>query len=303
MEDTNILIIGATGFIGSFLYEHLKSLGRNNVLIGTYCKHYDPEMLPLDLSDEISEADIERINRKFDNKVDVVIITSAISRIDQCVEEYAKSKNINLLQSRKIIKYYASRSSKIIFLSSEAVYDGRGSFYKETDQVIPLNLYGRYKLEIESYIAQCTNDFLILRLGTVLSDSNHSRNLIHTLAESLINGDLIKNIKDRRFNPVGIMDIAKIIELSDGLTGVFNIGMDEPIYRIELARKMKKRLNSRSQIIEVDQKELPFKEPRAIDTTMTNNKIKNALNFEFCNLDTLIDTYLEKRGKVYCIQN
>lgn len=48
-----------------------------------------------------------------------------------------------------------------------AVYEGTKSFYKEDDEAVPVNVYGKSKVEAERYISANCRNFAILRSSII----------------------------------------------------------------------------------------------------------------------------------------
>lgn len=48
-----------------------------------------------------------------------------------------------------------------------AVYEGTRSFYKEEDETVPVNVYGKSKVEAEQYVSANYQNFAILRSSII----------------------------------------------------------------------------------------------------------------------------------------
>ena len=63
-----------------------------------------------------------------------------------------------------------SFKGKIVQLSTDYVFDGKNGPYVEEDEVFPLSVYGKTKLEAENIVSSHNSDNLIIR-GNVLYDN------------------------------------------------------------------------------------------------------------------------------------
>ncbi|MGL1892699.1 MAG: sugar nucleotide-binding protein [Spirochaetaceae bacterium] len=146
-----VLFTGGSGFIGTRFVETYK----NNFEI------LSPS------SKELNIMDREKIDSTFKSfKPDYVIHTAAIAKTDYCNSYPEKCQAINVDGSINIAKACLESKSRMIFLSTEQVFNGnleRGPYNEETIPV-PSTVYGKNKLEAEIKIKEILDDHIILRL-------------------------------------------------------------------------------------------------------------------------------------------
>ena len=56
--------------------------------------------------------------------------------------------------------------SKIIYISTDYIFDGKKGMYKETDKAIPINYYGKTKLETENNLSNLRKEYPEVRGST-----------------------------------------------------------------------------------------------------------------------------------------
>ena len=109
------VILGASGLIGSYLFEDFKRNGYK--VIGTYNKHRSNNLIYFDITkNSLNDLDIE--------KIDYLIICSAIAKIDECMANLENSRNINVNHMKRIIKEAIDKKIKLVFISGAIVFDG-----------------------------------------------------------------------------------------------------------------------------------------------------------------------------------
>jgi dTDP-4-dehydrorhamnose reductase len=86
------------------------------------------------------------------SKSDVVILMSAATNQEWIYKYTKKSDLINIQSAVNIIDCAVSRGAKIIYPSSENIFDGEKDGYLEEDMACTLNHYGKQKVEIEYYL-------------------------------------------------------------------------------------------------------------------------------------------------------
>ncbi|MCH94693.1 methionine adenosyltransferase 2 subunit beta-like, partial [Trifolium medium] len=99
---------------------------------------------------------------------DVVVNCAAISVPRACEIDPASAHAINVPSSLvKWLQSFKQNSTLLIHLSTDQVYEGEKSFYKEEDIAIPLNVYGKTKVAAEKFISENCPNFAILRSSII----------------------------------------------------------------------------------------------------------------------------------------
>ena len=115
-----------------------------------------------------------------------------MTNVDFCEQNKSKSHEVNVDGIKNIISC-SKKSTKIIHISTDYVFDGAKGQYSEEDATNPINEYGRTKLEGEQFLAKNSNDSLIIRTN-VLYDyaSNSNASFLNWIVNSLNNEKVIK---------------------------------------------------------------------------------------------------------------
>ena len=136
-----ILIVGATGYIGSKLYKASKN---KFITQGTSTKTCNGEYIYLNLE--------EPENFPYKNVIadgDIVVITAAISAPDVCAKDYENAWAVNVMGTTSFIQKIISRGARVIFLSSDAVYGEQDHDFDECIAPNPAGEYAHMKCEVE----------------------------------------------------------------------------------------------------------------------------------------------------------
>ena len=97
-------------------------------------------------------------------KPDIILHTAGLSRPMKIHEkDINKSISLNIIGTANLVQVCNIFNIKIIYFSSNYVYEGKKGNYKETDAVKPFNNYGLSKLGAECSVAMYKNS-LILRI-------------------------------------------------------------------------------------------------------------------------------------------
>ena len=153
-------VIGASGFIGSHLIANYRSQYPD--CVGTSFSKNVNNLLKFDIKNpKIEPLNLEKTGHK------AVIITSYKVNTSYCENEQDKAYEVNVSGVLKLIKNLSQTSLKIIFLSSEHIFDGIQGKYGDDHPGVPNTVYGKHKKIIEDEIKSLTDNFLVLRLSKI----------------------------------------------------------------------------------------------------------------------------------------
>ncbi|MES2201518.1 MAG: sugar nucleotide-binding protein, partial [candidate division FCPU426 bacterium] len=144
-----VLVTGASGFLGSNLA--LKAVEQGHEVWGTYLSK--PFTLAGVRAEKLDICLPAAINLLFEQiRPDHVFHLAAISQPDVCALDNAACRQINVQGSKMLAEACARSGAKLIFSSSDLVFDGSIKFAREEDPANPLGAYGRSKLDAETAI-------------------------------------------------------------------------------------------------------------------------------------------------------
>ena len=152
-----VLITGGSGLVGRYL---LKSVPDGYEIGATYHTNKQPGCeFEMDIRDASSVFYVFNVFQP-----DIVIHTAAQGSVDWCERNEKEAHWVNVEGTKRV--WWAARElgAKVVFLSSNAVFDGENAPYAENDRCVPVNAYGRTKSKAELCILgdfRCP--YLILR--------------------------------------------------------------------------------------------------------------------------------------------
>jgi len=233
-----LLIIGGTGLLGLAL---IKRRPGKLKIIPTYA-HYEPKKGCDQL--KFAKLDITHKNEVnlFITKLNpyVVIHAASMGNVDFCEKNKQTAYQVNVKGTENIISACNKTNSKIIFISSNAVFSGNEAPYSETSQVSPINYYGKTKVLGEEIIKQSKLNYTIVRL-VLMYGWNYKKersNAVTWLLKKLKNKEKVKIVNDTYVNPVLNIQAAdaiwRIVTLDK--KGLFHVGGAERTNRYDFAR-------------------------------------------------------------------
>ena len=225
----NILITGASGFIGSLFFESLR--GKNLNIVGTvFNGNVNSDIYNykyIDLSNRIEVRNFLK-----DNKFDIVFHFAAYISPKLNAENAEKAYLYNVGITKNIVDSL-NQDCHIVFLSTDKVFDGSIDFPDENTPVSPCCLYGKLKCETEEIIRKKLHKDHIFRLPIVHSSGNSNsssfidKSVINILNEKPIS--IFSNVK-RCF--LRTDDLIKLLAVSieNKCYGTYNIGIENMSY-------------------------------------------------------------------------
>ncbi|MFE0777786.1 SDR family oxidoreductase [Streptomyces sp. NPDC058861] len=223
-----VLIIGATGFLGSELVRQGRSAGR--ATDATF--HSRPGNVPSALWHHLDLRDPQQLDAVLDAVVPVLVINASSGEADWATTADGPVR---------LAAATARRGIRLMHVSSDSVFSGADSPYNETALPDPVTPYGGAKAAPETTVRLLHSDAVIARTSLIIGDggSSHER-VVHELAAGTRKGFLFRD--DVRC-PVHIADLAAALwELAaSDATGVSHLAGPDAVSRYELGTLIARR--------------------------------------------------------------
>ena len=148
-----------------------------------------------------------------DIKPDVVVHCAAWTAVDAAEDEEnrAKVNAINAIGPANIAAACKEIGAKIIYLSTDYVFDGQGTEPWDPDckAYAPLNVYGKGKLDGELAVAGATDKYFIVRIAWVFGVNG--KNFIKTMLNLGKTHDTLRVVNDQIGTPTYTLDLAVLL--------------------------------------------------------------------------------------------
>ena len=284
-----ILVIGGSGLLGYYLKQNLTDAD----VYFTY-KENKLDFKKANFLDITNNSNLEKIFEKI--KPNVIFHTAAITDLDWCEKHEKETYELNTNPIKNITNLAKIYNSKLIFISTDSVFDGKLGDYQETDPLNSINVYSKSKIEAEKIIKKYDNS-LIVR-GTFFGIKNIKESFISYLLKQLKNNKEINVPKDKISNGLFVNDFAKIlVEMHyKKLLGIFHIGSSDYINNFEFAKKIANVFGYETDLIRETLFEEIFYEKnliakRPLNTTLNTKKISTIIKMP--NFKDVINSFYE----------
>ena len=278
-----ILIIGASGLVGKACYEFLYNKFSNNV-VGTYQTYKVNNLVYFNIFDSKS---IEILYKNWD----VIIHTGALTNVDLCEIDEDLSFQQTVLATAEIIRILnvRNKNAKLIYLSTDYVFDGDDGPYAEISLPNPINVYGRHKLLAEKSSLNFNEKTTIVRVTSVYGNELRNKNFISRLLLKYNEPINISLPYDQFSTPVSSYDIAKVISLiiEKDFNGIINVAGTDYLNRFQIFQKVQEYFPNKFLIpLLISTNELNQKAKRPLKGGLKSNNIYQLkYDFEYINID------------------
>jgi len=236
-----VLVTGANGLLGQHLVAQLINRKYEVVALGR-----GPSRLPFEASaykyHDVDIATELAVNRVLSvEKPEVVIHAAAMTQVDECELNQELCERINVQGTSHIILNAELHSRKLIYISTDFVFDGEKGNYAEEDDMGPVNWYGFTKMQAESIVETCDMPWAIVRTCLVFGNAltGTRANIISWVKENLTNGKPIKVVSDQVRTPTYIDDLVRgiLLILEQNAEGTFHIAGKDVLTPYDMAIK------------------------------------------------------------------
>jgi dTDP-4-dehydrorhamnose reductase len=266
-----ILVIGGTGLVGNALTRAWARRG-SDVVAATYHCHETPHFRQLDMQD----LDVVR---RILNEVrpGLVAVPAANPNVDYCEQHPEETRGVNVRGTLNVLRVCGELGARMIFFSSDYVFDGRQGVYGEDDSVSPLNEYGRQKAQIEKEVLQAGPGHLVVRTSGAYGWQWEPKNFVLQIRAKLGAGQPVSVAAGVRYNPTYVENLAEIVcELADtGRGGVYHVVGADRVARLEFAKMAARAFRLDESLIKgvPDGQYQPIA-PRPVESSLKTDKVR-----------------------------
>ena len=194
------LLIGASGQLGHAL---ARAFSSGTLVTAANC-HARESDVRIDLADVSAVTHmVQRI------RPDLMLVAGAMCNVDECERDPAVCEQVNVAGPRTLAAYAGTQGVRIVFFSTDHVFDGTRMPCVETDPVNPLNVYSRSKACAEARIRMAAPDrHLIIRTAWLYGPDPQRRNFVLRLVDRVRSGEAVVVPSDQWGSPTYTDDLA-----------------------------------------------------------------------------------------------
>lgn len=266
-----VLILGAAGMLGHKL---IQILSPKHEITGTVRKSVDYYKVfdffkneHLIGSVDINEFDtVKQILKQYQPQF--VINCIGIIKQLEAANDHITAISVNALLPHKLACACSEIGARLIHISTDCVFSGNESMYKESDFPNATDLYGRSKILGEV----SDNNCLTLRTSIIGRELLSNNGLIEWFLRS--DQTEVSGYRKAIYSGLTTIEFARVIDLiitsSKKLTGIYHVSSD-PISKYDLLMLVRNAFNIDKKIVPAD---LPV-----IDRSLDNTRFRNEMDY------------------------
>ncbi|MCX5783024.1 MAG: SDR family oxidoreductase [Elusimicrobia bacterium] len=197
----NILITGGTGLLGRGV---ISTAPDEVEIISVHLRNY-PAQNPRAKTFLLDVLNKQAVNELFEKYgFSAVVHCAGAANVDYVEKNYAESLESNVSGAVHIAEACKMAGAHLIYVSTNAVFDGENAPYDEKSPLNPVNKYGHMKVECEKVVAETLQNFTIARpiLMYGWNDPHARQNPVTWLLEKLKTGQSANMVNDVWENPI-----------------------------------------------------------------------------------------------------
>jgi len=273
-----LLITGSNGFVAGSVIQQAKGL--EIIGIARAEKPVDAANMKYERMDLLETENLARLIETI--KPDTVIHCAAVANIDFCESNPGIAEQVNVGITQTIAAACSRCGTKLIFCSTDTVFNGKKGNYTEADSPDPVNVYAITKAKAEQVVLNASPINVVARLALVtgLPVLGRGNTFLPEMIEKLSNDIKIQSPQNEIRTPIDVITVGKsLLELAQNdFGGIIHLAGNTKINRYEMIKQIAGLLGfSQQLIIPSNSNAIPGRAPRPNDASMDNMVAKQIL--------------------------
>lgn len=293
-----LLITGISGLLGN----NLAYMFREKYdIAGWYNSH--KVLIPgvnsfkVDITDEKSVKDFVSSYQP-----DIILHCASLTNIDYCQKNKEEAGKVNVEGTKNIVSACKNQDAKLVYISTDAVYDGIKGDYAEDDPVAPCNYYGLTKYEGEEAVREHKNH-IIARTNIFGWNIQDKYSLAEWILYNLQKGCSINGFNDAIFSSIYTIEFARIMDamLDKDLIGTFNLASRAPLSKYEFAMLIAETFHRDKALIKpISMDDYPFLAKRGKNLSLNILKLSGALAKTMPSIEECVQAFFKDYKSGLC---
>jgi dTDP-4-dehydrorhamnose reductase len=217
------------------------------------------------------------------SNADVILHLAAKTDVDGCEDdkmlgEKGQAWRVNVEGTKNIAQACEENKKKLVYISTDFVFDGEKEFYTEEDAPHPINWYATTKYEGEKIVQQLTIPWVICRIAYPYRAIFLKNDFVRAVKTRLENQDKVTMVTNHIMTPTFIDDIAYAIKviLQKEAVGIYHIVGSTYLSPFEAAETIAHIFTLNTSLISQTTREAFFqgRAPRPFRLALKNDKIQ-----------------------------
>lgn len=256
-----VLVTGVKGQLGYDVMKVLEHRGHEGVGV---------DVEDMDITDE---AAVKRVIGEI--RPDAIVHCAAYTAVDAAEDNEELCRKVNVVGTENIAKVAKDIDAKMIYLSTDYVFDGQGDKPHEPDDPdkAPLNVYGQTKYEGELAVLKHLTKYYIVRISWVFGVNG--KNFIKTMLRVGKEKGVAKVVDDQVGSPTFTADLAELLVdmIESEEYGTYHATNEGECSWYEFAKEIYKQAGLEVDLSPCKSGEFPVKAKRPFNSRMSKDKL------------------------------
>lgn len=294
-----LVVTGASGLLGACLLRSAVEVGWEAT--GLCHQHVirDPAMqiAVVDLTDEVATRKL-----LLEIRPAAILHCAAATNVDWCEDNPEQTQAINVHATAVLAEIAANLSSHFVYVSTDAVFDGKKGSYVETDEPAPLNVYARSKLAGERETFRRHASAMLVRVNIYGWNAQNKDSLAEWVLRRLEEGRDVPGFTDVFITPMLVNDLVSVLlaMLQQEMKGLYHVVGSEKISKFEFARRVATVFGFDSaRVIPCKMRDAGLRAERPLDISLSSEKVSISLRRSMPDVDSGLRRFRELRARQY----
>lgn len=235
---------------------------------------------------------------------DAVIHAAALANIDYCEAHRDEARNVNVGVTQTVADYCRTSGAKLVYTSTDNIYDGEKGRYTETDPPHPVNYYGETKLEAEACVGALESPWTAARVSLVtgLPVIGEGNSFLSRMMSVLERGEELGVPDGEIRSPIDVITLGSaLLELAfNDYNGAIQLGGNDILNRHAMAERIAAALgHDPSKVVVNNPESIPGRAPRPRDASLDNRHARETLQTRFTGVEDGLERVLAARKGQY----
>lgn len=256
-----VLVTGTKGQLGYDVVNELEKRGHTAVAV---------DIEEMDITDAVS---VERVITEAE--VEAVIHCAAYTAVDAAEDNVEICRRVNAEGTENIAKVCKKLDLKMIYISTDYVFDGEGERpWEPDDERHPLNVYGQTKYEGELAVEKYLEKYFIVRIAWVFGVNG--KNFIKTMLKLSETHEELNVVDDQVGSPTYTYDLAVLLVdmVESDKYGRYHATNEGLCTWYEFAKEIFRQAGLNVKVNPVSSDEFPSKAKRPHNSRMSKDKLE-----------------------------
>jgi dTDP-4-dehydrorhamnose reductase len=296
-----LLVTGCGGFVGGGIVHETP----RGVELHAVARKEPPERGSAAAWHMLDLRDRDGVQELFETvSPDAVIHAAAIADIDFCEANRETAWVVNVSVTQQLADLCREHGTRLVYVSTDNVFDGKRGAYREEDAPTPINYYAETKAAGERVVAGMGRNYVVARTSVVIGFPmlGSGNSFLMRMVSLLREGKRVGVPENEIRSPIDVVTLARsLLELAGSrCEGYIHLAGNDWLNRYEMVRRIVRELGFSEDLIYPNNPEtIPGRAPRPLDVSLCNQKARECLRTPMKNLQDGLRLVMETARPSY----